>query len=257
LREIAFLFLLEDMGDSRNNIIEIPELRERVQIFHNRQHAGEILAGMLESFKNTDSLILAIPSGGVPVGAAIARILSLPFDVAVVSKITLPWNTEAGYGAVAFDGTIRLNEELLPHLRLTPKQIETGKELTLEKVHRRLNKFRSNRPFPEVSNRRVLLVDDGLASGFTLLVAVEALRKAGASILSVVVPTGSQNSTLKVSRQVEALYCANIRSGWGFAVASAYQRWTDVPEEEALEVYNSFFSNSKPTAGKDKEDEDR
>jgi putative phosphoribosyl transferase len=225
------------MSDTRNNIIEIPELKEKVQVFRNRRHAGEILAGMLEPFKNTDSLILAIPSGGVPVGTAIAQILSLPFDVAIVSKITLPWNTEAGYGAVAFDGTIRLNEELLPHLRLSPKQLETGKEQTIEKVHRRLNTFRGNRPFPDVSNRKVILVDDGLASGFTLLVAIEALRKAGASSLIVAVPTGSQNSILKVGRKVEALYCANIRSGWGFAVASAYRRWTDVPEEEALEIY--------------------
>jgi putative phosphoribosyl transferase len=231
------------MSEIPNQIIEIPELSEKERIFRNRQHAGEVLGGMLSGFKSTDSLILAIPSGGVPVGAALARSLSLPLDVAIVSKITLPWNTESGYGAVAFDGTIRLNEELLPYLKLSPKQIESGKEQTLEKVRRRINKFRRDRPFPKISDRKVILVDDGLASGFTLLVAIEALRKTGASFLIVAVPTGSRNSVLRVGRKVEALYCANIRSGWSFAVASAYQRWTDVDEEEAVAVYNQIYAS--------------
>jgi putative phosphoribosyl transferase len=234
-----------ETADPKERIIQLPELKERVHVFRDRRQAGEVLAEMLEAFRTTDTMILAIPSGGVPVAAIIAEALSLPLDVAVVSKITLPWNTEAGYGAVAFDGTIRLNQELLPHLRLSQKQIESGKEQTLEKVRRRVKRFRGNRPFPNLETRKAILVDDGLASGFTLLVAVEALRKAGASFLMVAVPTGSHTSVLKVSRQVESLYCANIRSGWGFAVASAYQRWTDVEEEEALAIYNDFQTRRK------------
>jgi putative phosphoribosyl transferase len=228
--------------DPKERIIQLPELKEREGVFQNRRQAGEVLAGMLDSFRKTNALVLAIPSGGIPVAAVIAEDLSLPLDVAVVSKITLPWNTEAGYGAVAFDGTIRLNQELLPHFRLTEKQIEAGKEQTLEKVFRRVKKFQRDRPFPDLENRKVILVDDGLASGFTLLVAVEALRKAGATFIIVAVPTGSHHSVLKVSRQVETLYCANIRSGWGFAVASAYQHWRDVGEEEALALYRHYRS---------------
>jgi putative phosphoribosyl transferase len=231
--------------DPKERIIQLPELKEREGVFRNRRQAGEVLAGMLDSFRKTNALVLAIPSGGIPVALVIAENLSLPLDVAVVSKITLPWNTEAGYGAVAFDGTMRLNQELLPRLRLSQKEIESGKKKTLEKVGRRVNMFRGDRPFPDLGTRKVLLVDDGLASGFTLLVAVEALRKAGASFLIVAVPTGSHHSILKVSRQVETLYCANIRSGWGFAVASAYQQWTDVEEEEALSIYNDYQTHQK------------
>jgi putative phosphoribosyl transferase len=229
--------------DTKNNIIEMPELREHIRVFHNRSQAGEVLAGLLESHKNSLALIMAIPSGGIPVAARLAERLNLPLEVAPVSKITLPWNTEAGYGAVAFDGTTRLNMDLLPRLRLTEKDIKEGKIKTWEKVKRRARKFRGNRPLPDLANRPVILVDDGLASGFTLLVAVEALRKAGASNLIVAVPTGSRKSVLKVSRQVEALYCANIRAGWSFAVADAYERWTDVDEEEAVAVYQAFQHN--------------
>ena len=173
----------------------------------------------------------------------IARELELPLEVAVVSKITLPWNTEAGYGAVAFDGSMRLNQELLLHLNLNESQIKDGKDKTLRKVLRRVKSFREDRPFPDVSQKNVILVDDGLASGFTLLVAVEALRKAGAGSLMVAVPTGSWNSVLRVSGQVETLYCANIRQGWQFAVADAYKNWFDVEEKEAVNIYWTFLKN--------------
>ena len=232
-------------GKRQNHIIEIPELRDRIRVFHNRSQAGEVLSALLDSYKNSPSLIMAIPSGGIPVAVSIAERLDLPLEVAPVSKITLPWNTEAGYGAVAFDGTTRLNTDLLPHLRLTEKDIEEGKIKTWEKVKRRTQKFRGNLPFPDLADRPVILIDDGLASGFTLLVAVEALRKAGASNLIVAVPTGSLKSVQKVSRQVEVLYCANIRSGWSFAVADAYERWTDVDEEEAVAAYQAFQHNNQ------------
>lgn len=230
-------------GAKKDNIVELPELRDKIRVFRNRTEAGEVLAGMLQGFRQTETLVMSIPSGGLPVAVVIAGYLDLPLEVAVVSKITLPWNTEAGYGAVAFDGTLRLNQDLLSHLNLTENQIEEGKDKTLRKVLRRVKSFREDRPFPDVSQKTVILVDDGLASGFTLLVAVEALRKTGARSLIVAVPTGSWNSVLRVSGRVEALYCANIRQGWQFAVADAYRNWFDVEEEEAIKIYRTFSKN--------------
>jgi len=228
-------------------ILEIPDLRDQVRIFRNRDHAGRVVAGMLEKFKETDSLILAIPSGGIPVGVAIAEELNLPLEVAVVSKITLPWNTEAGYGAVAFDGTVRINEDLLPHLRLTDQQIAEGIEKTRQKVLRRVGEFQEEQPFPDFSRKAVILVDDGLASGFTLLVAVEAIRRLGTRKIIIAVPTGSADRVRKVAREVEALYCANIRGGWGFAVAEAYRRWVDLEEEEAVRLFKDYQARFQKT----------
>jgi len=219
------------------NIIDLPELRDHTRVFRDRRHAGEVLAVMLSSFSKTDTSVLAIPAGGVPVAAVIAEKLHIPLEVAVVSKITLPWNTEAGYGAVAFDGTMRLNEELVPRLGLTTEQIQQGIEQTTRKVLRRVKRFRGGRPFPDLAKRQVILVDDGVASGFTLLVAVEALRKAGARQLYVAVPTGHASSLPRMAQEVEAIYCANIRGGFSFAVADAYAEWTDVAEEEAIVIY--------------------
>jgi predicted phosphoribosyltransferase len=225
------------------NIMEQPDLRDRVRVFRDRQHAGEVLVAMLAANHQPDAIMLAIPAGGVPVAAAIAERLRIPLDVAVVSKITLPWNTEAGYGAVAFDKTMRLNEDIVSHVGLTEEQIQQGIDETTKKVLRRVKRFRGDRPFPDLAERRAILVDDGLASGFTMLVAVEALRKASAQQICVAVPTGHSSALSRMAQEVEALYCANVRSGFSFAVADAYEEWTDVLEEEAIALYKRLARN--------------
>ncbi len=226
------------------NVVEIQELRNRIHVFRDRVHAGEILAEMLDSYSRSDAIVLAVPAGGVPVAAVVAKRLQLPLEVAVVSKITLPWDTEAGYGAVAFDGTVLLNRELILHLGLKEREIQDGQYKTSQKVARRLKKFRGDAPYPDLSQRTALLIDDGLASGFTMLTAVEALRKAPASMIVIAVPTGSLNTVNRIAPRVDTLYCANIRSGWSFAVADAYERWSDVDEDEAISIYkraNNFI----------------
>jgi putative phosphoribosyl transferase len=223
----------------RENVIDLPELRDRVSVFHDRADAGKAVAGMLSEYKNTDARVLGIPAGGIPVALEIAQELKLPLDVVVVSKITLPWNTEAGYGAVAFDGTVRLNQRLVAGLNLSEGDIRQGMEQTSGKVAMRAKVLRGERPFPDVSTTPVILVDDGLASGFTMLVGVEALRNAGARQIVVAVPTGHDSSVRMMADYVEKLYCANIRSGVSFAVADAYEKWSDVSDEEVIHVLRS------------------
>jgi putative phosphoribosyl transferase len=220
-----------------HNIIERADLREQSRVFQDRTHAGGVLAEMLDVYYQSDAVVLAIPAGGVPIGAVIAERLKIPLEVAVVSKITLPWNTEAGYGAVAFDETVRLNEDLVARLGLTEEQTKEGVDQTAQKVHRRVKKFRGDRPFPDLSKHRAILVDDGLASGFTMLVAIEALRNVEARNICVAVPTGHWKALQRMAQEAEAVYCANIRSGFDFAVADAYEQWTDVAEEEAVAIY--------------------
>jgi len=226
-------------------VIELPELRNRVHVFRDRTEAGEVLARMLEGYRGSEALVLAVPAGGVPVAAAIARELGLALDVAVVSKITLPWNTEAGYGAVAFDGTVRLNEALLPELGLSEEDVAEGIERTKRKVERRAKTLRGDRPLPDLTHRTAILVDDGLASGFTMRVAVEALRNAGAREVVVAVPTAHAEAVRRLAGAVEVLYCPNIRGGGRFAVAEAYERWSDVEEEEVERILEAEKSENQ------------
>jgi putative phosphoribosyl transferase len=218
------------------NLIELPEYRDRLRVFRDRDHAGEILAGLLAPYTSPDALLLAVPAGGVPVALEAANRLNLSRDLLVVSKITLPWNTEAGYGAVAFDGTVRIDERLVQHLGLSREQVEQGVSKTREKVGRRLEILRGSRLLPDFSEQPVIVVDDGLASGYTLSVGVEALKKGGARKITVAVPTGHLDAVNRVAAEVESICCPNVRGGWSFAVADAYKRWTDVSEEELREM---------------------
>lgn len=234
------------MNMSRDALFELPELHNRIHVFRDRAHAGRVLADMLTNYRQTDALVLGIPAGGVPVAAEIARVLRIALDVAVVSKITLPWNTEAGYGAVAFDGTVRLNEPLMESQALCPEDIENGIRLTREKVSRRVRTLRGNEPLPNLSRRPVILVDDGLASGFTMLVAIEALRKSGAMKILVAVPTAHTDAATRIGSEVEALYCPNIRTTRYFAVADAYEHWFDIPDKKVMELIQAHRESSTP-----------
>jgi len=226
-----------------SDIRERMELRERTGVFYDRADGGDVLAELLRPLRLEQPLVLGIPAGGVPVAARVAKRLGCCLDVAVVSKVTVPWNTEAGYGAVAFDGTVRLNESLLACLGLSDEQVRQGIERTREKVSHRLRLLRGDRPWPDLKEKTAILVDDGLASGFTMHVAVEALRKAGAGRLVAAVPTGHLEAVQWLAPQVDILCCANIRSGWSFAVAAAYRHWRDVSERRAGRILARFAEN--------------
>jgi predicted phosphoribosyltransferase len=226
-------------------IFELQKFRDQVHVFRDRVSAGKVLADMLKELRNRKAIVMAIPAGGVAVGAVIAKELNLPLDVAVVSKITLPWNSEAGYGAVAFDGTVKLNQEFLSHLNLNRKEIQRGIEKTTQKINRRLKMLRGDRPLPNFTQNTIILVDDGLASGFTLLVAIEALRKAGCQHVILAVPTAHQEPIRRIMGKVEAIYCPNLRGGLSFAVADAYEHWRDLDEEEVKKILADFNADSE------------
>jgi predicted phosphoribosyltransferase len=106
----------------------------------------------------------------------------------------------------------------------------------VQKVKRRITLLRGERPFSALKDRPVILVDDGLASGFTMLVAAESVKKEGAGRIAVAVPTGHLDAVEKIAGQVDEVFCANVRGGRTFAVADAYEHWWDVAEEELLEI---------------------
>ena len=220
-------------------IFNLPKLHNRVRVFRDRASAGKVLAGMLEEYRSSNAIVMGIPAGGIAVAVEISRELYLPLDIAVVSKITLPWNPEAGYGAVAFDGTVMLNEELLSRLNLSKQEIQTGIKETEQKVAKRVVMFREDRPLPDFK-RPIILVDDGLASGFTLRVAIKALRQTGATNIILAVPTGHLESAQMILEGVEAIYCPNLRSGFSFAVADAYEQWSDLDEQEVKRILQEF-----------------
>lgn len=223
-------------------IRELSRLHDKTGVFRDRTHAGQVTTEMLAQYRNTDAVVLGIPAGGIPVAAEIARRLDLALDVAVVSKILLPWTTEAGFGAVAWDGTVWVNEGLVAAFGLRPREVELQTEEARAKVYRRAQRYRGAKPFPRLDKRTAILVDDGLASGSTMRVAIEAVRSHAPSEIVIAIPTGHGASLADVLGEVDKLYCANIRTRVPFAVADAYQRWHDEDEENVEQLLKEFGS---------------
>jgi putative phosphoribosyl transferase len=215
---------------------EISSLRDHAPVFRDRAHAGEVLAGMLEAYRGSSALVLAIPAGGVPVAAEIARRLGLALDVAVVSKILLPWTTEAGFGAVAFDGSVWISEQDVLDYHLSRADVQRSTASARDKVERRLRRLRGKRPLPLFAARQLILVDDGIAAGSTLRTAIAALRRQDASEIVVAVPTGHLRSVQLIAELADAVYCANIRGSSRYAVADAYEEWRDLNEDEVAAI---------------------
>ena len=218
-------------------IVENSEYRDRTSVFRDRVEAGKVLADALKKYAgNPDVIVLAVPAGGVPVGRMIAKELVVPRDVIVARKIQIPWSPEAGFGAVAWDGKFILNEELAKELHLTEAEMEQAVAETKRNVDERLRKFRGNKRFPNLVGKIVILVDDGLASGYTMLVAVRSVKEKAPKKIVVAVPTASLGAIELLVPEVDEIVCPNIRSGPSFAVAEAYENWYDLTDEEVLEL---------------------
>lgn len=215
-------------------LIEDPALRDRLHVYADRTGAGQHLAAQLAAYRGTSLHLFAIPAGGVPVALEIARALAIPLDLIIVRKIQLPWTTEAGFGALDPAGQAIFNRDLLDRMPLTPEEIDTQVKKTAKGLQQREKLFRRGKPYPHLSGRAALVVDDGLASGYTMRAALGFLRSQGAGKLIVAVPTASERTAWELLPLVDELYCPNIRGGYSFAVADAYENWYDLTENEVL-----------------------
>lgn len=214
-----------------------PSLRNRVRVFRDRFHAGEALAERIESLGYTeDAYLLAIPAGGVQVACILAERLGLPLDLVVTRKLHVPWNREAGFGAVSWDGLMFLNERLVAALGLTEEAIRLCVEEERTAIERRFRKFRGDRPFPDLKGKTAIVVDDGLASGFSMMTTLRALLDREPKELVVAVPTAPQSAIELVRPHADLILCLNIRTGPFFAVADAYEVWYDLEDEDVVKL---------------------
>lgn len=201
-------------------------------IFSDRREAGRQLAQQLLSYRGQNCIVLGIPRGGVPVGYEISQALGCPLDAIVPRKLPIPWSPEAGFGAIMPDGTRVLNEPMVRELGLSQNEIDSIAKNVLREVQRRQAAYRGNRPEPELANRVVIITDDGLATGYTMIAACLAVRKRNPASIVVAVPVSPRSSAMEVEKAADRLLVLHISDRLAFAVASFYEEFPDMPDED-------------------------
>jgi predicted phosphoribosyltransferase len=214
--------------------------------FQDRQDAGQKLSQKLTAYRGNNTTVLAIPHGGVPVGIEIAENLVAGLDLMVVRKIPIPTNPEAGYGAVTDDGTILLNQPLVAQLGLTPAQIERQAQAVKAEIDQRRIRYQGKRLSFPIEGKTVILVDDGLASGFTMLAAIESARRRRAGKVVVAVPVASASAFQRVKAKADAIISVIVAQTTYFAVAGFYHHWHDLSEKEVIRYLEQWRHKHTP-----------
>jgi putative phosphoribosyl transferase len=220
-------------------------------IFINRNDAGKQLAAKMGEYKGNSAVVLAIPNGGVPVGLEVALALEADFDLIVVRKIPLPVNTEAGFGAVADDGTMILNEDLVKRENLTRSQIDYQVNKVRVEIRRRQLMYRPYRSPAVVVGKTLIIADDGLASGYTMLATISSMRSRHPKEIIAAVPVSSASALEQVEKTADRVITVEVGAQKRFAVADYYKNWHDLSDKEvfkALDQWNErrFKANDKP-----------
>ncbi|HSZ05872.1 MAG TPA: phosphoribosyltransferase family protein [Solirubrobacteraceae bacterium] len=201
--------------------------------FLDRRHAGRQLARELGPFACEHPVIVAVPRGGVPVAFAVARALGAPLDVIAVRKLGAPGNPELAVGAVAEDGTGVLDPRSAATHGMTQAALDAILALESRELRRRVARYRDGRPSTPVGGRRVIVVDDGLATGLTDLAAVRVLRKRGARRIVVAVPVGSSQAVSMLAEATDRVVCLEVPPRL-LGVGMWYRDFTPVSDEEVV-----------------------
>lgn len=200
-------------------------------MFYDRKDAGKKLAKALKKYKNKKVLVLAIPRGGVEVAYHVAEYLNAKLSLLISRKLPYPYNPEAGFGAIAEDGSTFIFADT--KRRLTKKQINEIKEEQKEEIKRRIKTLRQGKPLPKISGRTVILIDDGLAMGSTMRAAIMLCKKKKAKKIIVAVPVSGRDVAEKIGRLVDEIIALEKPASFQ-AVAQVYRNWYDVSDKEVL-----------------------
>lgn len=205
----------------------------RLTRFANRRQAGKQLARMLVSYADTETVVLALPRGGVPVGFAVAKALCLPLDVLIVRKLGVPGYEELAMGAIASGGFRILQPATIQLLKVPPHVVDATAERELCEIERREKRYRAGRPVHDMTGRAVILIDDGLATGSTMRVAVHAVREHQPSRVVVAVPVAAPEACEKLGRDVDDIVCL-LTPAVFYAVGAWYDEFEQTSDDEVI-----------------------
>jgi predicted phosphoribosyltransferase len=205
--------------------------------FMDRIDAGRQLAKALARYKNEKPVVLALPRGGVPVGAEIADALGAPLDLLLVRKIGVPFQPELAMGAV-IDGvkpvTVR-NEDVITNTRITEEEFAEARDRELAEIDRRRKLYLGNRPHPELSGRTVIVVDDGIATGATTRAAMQAMRLRHPRKLVLAIPVAPTDTLRHIEDAADEIVCLENYEDFG-AIGFFYHDFRQISDAEVIDI---------------------
>jgi predicted phosphoribosyltransferase len=216
-------------------------------MFRNREEAGRLLAQALVEYEGRQNLVvLGLPRGGVPVARIVADFVGAPMDVFLVRKLGVPWQPELGFGAIAetpgTDPSVRvIDQDLARECELTPDVIDEIAAREQREIDRRGRLYRGTRSLVDIHGREVIIVDDGLATGSTMLAAVRALRHQGAKRIVVAVPVGPPSTCNAIRREADEVICLSSPAPFE-AVGAWYEDFTQVSDREVQDALSPAAS---------------
>ena len=210
--------------------------RDAGRVFRDRREAGEVLAQELASYRDrNDLLVLGLARGGVPVGWQVARALRAPLDVFLVRKLGVPQWQELAMGALASGGGVVINDSLVRSLGIGDDAVQTAIERETDELHRREQAYRGGRPPVDLVDRTVILVDDGIATGASMLAAVRAVRADNPVRVVVAVPVGPASACRELAAEADEVVCATMPPGF-VAVGQVFVDFHQVTDDEVREL---------------------
>jgi putative phosphoribosyl transferase len=212
-------------------------------IYRNRSDAGKHLAAQLANYANRDDvLVLALPRGGVPVAFEVAKALHAQLDIFLVRKLGVPGHEELAMGAISTGGVRVLNQDVVDYLGIPANVIDAIAADELHELERRERTYRGNRPEPDVREKTVILVDDGLATGSTMRAAAAALRQQKPERIVVAVPVSAPQTCNEYRMGVDEIICANTPEPF-FGVGQWYQDFSQTTDEEVRDLLEQARHN--------------
>ncbi len=206
------------------------------QAFTNRYDAGRELLDVLKESPKEDVVVLAAPRGGIPVGEPIAQSFNAPLEPILIRKLPIPYSPEMGFGAVALDGSVVYNEPVMKQFQIPESKIQKIIDEVLDEVKRRAEKYRNTVEMPELHQKNVYLIDDGLATGFTMIAAAKMVANYKPNSIILAVPVSPTGSIRRIKEYVSEVRCLIAQTGDSFAVASYYNDFHDMSDEEVIEI---------------------
>lgn len=202
-------------------------------MFEDRTDAGRKLADLLQDRGVEVDVVLGIPRGGLPVARPVADALGAPLDVVVASKLGAPNNPEFAIGAVASDGSLWRDDDLIDRLGVGEAYVEREREAEAREAREKLERYRGIAEPPDLEGKRVLVVDDGLATGATVTAALRQVREVGASRVVLAVPVASPNSVERLREEADEVIAVETPTNFR-AVGQFYESFAQVSDEEAM-----------------------